>query len=137
MKLWLMLLLCFAIPLQGMASVRASHSPCVMEAGSARGSVTGGSAALEAQDAQTTLAAGSVSSASAAHGEDCCNEAGAATNDGQPCKTGQECSAPAFPLTGALRVLAVARSSAAVVDSPAALAPPGRPATVWRPPSHR
>lgn len=134
MKLWLMLLLCFAIPLQGMASVRASHSPCSMEAGSARQSVTGAGAASEARDAQTTLVA---DSAAASQVDDCCNDAESAAKSGQPCKTGQECSAPAFSLVSTMRVLAVTRSSATVPDSPAVLGPPGPPATVWRPPSHR
>lgn len=134
MKLWLMLLLCFAIPLQGMASVRASHSPCAMEAGLDRESVTGASATSGTLDDQATPAADSASDSQV---DDCCNDAETAAKSGQPCKTGQECSAPAFPLAGATRVLALTRSSTTVPDSPAVLGQSGPPATVWRPPSHR
>lgn len=69
--------------------------------------------------------------------DDCCNDGETRAKSGQPCKTGQECSAPAFPLTAARLDATVVSSSTPRPASPTAHGPTGQPATVWRPPADR
>ena len=79
-RLFLLTLLCFAIPLQGMASVRMLAAPCPMEQ----------------QDSMAQMQMSDMDQHTASAAEhDCCNDADTAAKTGKMCKTGQDCSVSA------------------------------------------
>ena len=115
MRFLIALMLCLALPLQGMAAWSAPGNPCPME--------------------DMVMAADG--SATADDMADCCNDALTFMETGQPCKTGMDCGAPVahVPPAGLLPTEALhpAERFAFLAAAPP---PPGR-STIWRPPSHR
>lgn len=109
----LLLVLCFAVPLQGFAALAAFEPHCPMEAASM----------------------GSMDDVDGAMMHDCCNDEETAAKTGKLCKTGQECSSGAqcllFPfMMPTVAPVAVERSS---LISP--FIPAFSPAGLWRPPT--
>jgi hypothetical protein len=116
MRLFLALLLCLAIPLQGWAAGASVQTPCPMEAAMA---LPDGLTGIDGDMPQG----------------DCCNDVDTARLTGQLCKAGQECPAP----TGWVAPPAIAMAQALPLSdllAPVPLVPPrGAPASIWRPPS--
>lgn len=75
-RLFLLTLLCLAIPLQGMASVHMLAAPCPMEQSDGMAQME-----MSEMDQQTASAAD----------HDCCNDAETTAKTGKMCKTGQDC----------------------------------------------
>lgn len=75
-RLFLLTLLCLAIPLQGVAGARMLSEPCPMEQSDHMAHMQGSD-----MDQQTASMAG----------HDCCNDADTAAKTGQMCKTGEHC----------------------------------------------
>jgi len=118
------LLLCLALPLQGLAAVMLP-APCPM---AAMTEATATAAEPAAAHAHAGMAA--------KHGSalaDCCN--GAAGRDGKPCKMGNDClAAPAMapaPVGPVLDLVPAAAPVLALIGGPARL----RLGSIWRPPS--
>jgi len=119
MRFLIALLLCLALPLQGMAAWSAPGEPCPMED--------------MVMAADTTAGADGPSEAMA----DCCNDALTFMETGQPCKTNMECGAPVASVPPAgLALTEAIRAPERFALAPAAPPPPGR-STIWRPPSYR
>ena len=116
MRLFLALLLCLALPLQGWGGGLRQQPPCPMEA------------AMAMQG--DLFHAGPVMAV-----DDCCNDAETFQLTGKMCKTGQECQAP----TGFVAPPVMALAQSLHVSELHAPAPPeplrGSPASIWRPPS--
>lgn len=120
MRLFLALLLCLALPLQGWAAGVSVQTPCPMEAEMALHD----SVADTDTDTDSNMPRG-----------DCCNDMDAARLTGKLCKTGQECPAPtgwvAHPVISMAQALPLGDLLAPVSQVP----PRGTPASIWRPPS--
>ncbi|MGE0155354.1 MAG: hypothetical protein AB7R90_22265, partial [Reyranellaceae bacterium] len=120
----LSLLLCLALPLQGLAAVMLP-SPCPMAA----------LAAATGQAATSESAHQDMSAQHAMHRADCCDEAGQPGGNGQPCQMDKACLAtptmapPPPALT--LDLIAASTPGLALVCGPTRL----RLAGIWRPPS--
>lgn len=118
MRLLLAILLCLAIPFQGIASARTVEPPCPMA-----------QAAIEVASDDHGRHAG----AAAAH--DCCNDEDAVAKTGKLCKTGQECKVgQAAALAAPVRLAPDTAPIWVLPTSPSGLLsfhPPG----VWRPPA--
>jgi hypothetical protein len=116
MRRWLLLLICAALPPQGIAAVRAAaQSPCPMQ-----------TQMLEQQ-------------ASAAMPDadlpDCCNDAETFARTGQPCKPMADVQLPSVAMLP-LRAVPGSVAPQARPAAPRAVAPPDDPAaTPWRPPA--
>lgn len=78
-RLFLLMLLCLAIPLQGIASVHMRSAPCPME---------------QSDNMAQMQMADMDQQAMADH--DCCNDADTAAKTGKMCKTGQDCPVSAL-----------------------------------------
>lgn len=110
--------LCLAVALQALAGTPSRDEPCPMAA----------EMAAMASDAGT---------ATGDPADDCCNDAATFAETGQPCKSGQDCQAPA------LWAVPVKPWTAPVLPPPAlqaaaiCAAPCGQAALVWRPPTLR
>ena len=115
MRLFIAILLCLAIPLQGWAAGAVVQAPCPM----------GDMVAMHADatsEAMADLA-------------DCCNDAATATLTGKLCKTGQECQAPTGWLTTPLQPIVQALPTSLLLVTATPTPPRGAPASVWRPPT--
>ncbi|MYZ53336.1 hypothetical protein [Malikia spinosa] len=116
MRLFLALLLCLALPLQGWGGGLRQQPPCPMEA------------AMAMQG--DLFHAGPVMAV-----DDCCNDAETFQLTGKMCKTGQECQAPtgfvAPPVMALAQTLPVSELHAPALPEPLR----GSPANIWRPPS--
>lgn len=121
MRRFVLFLLCLAIALQAWAGTQSRAEPCPMAA----------------DMVAMASAPGATASESGALGDDCCNDAATFAKTGQPCKTGQDCQAPA------LWAVPVTPWAAPVAPPPAlravavCAAPRGLAALVWRPPTLR
>lgn len=108
-RIFLVVLLCFAIPVQGVAGIVVAATPILMKDG----------LSVEAMDVATV--------------HDCCDDAGIAKS-GKPCKMGHGCQCGgqylAFPPTVCLRAPAMAGRFSRLAPFIHAFTPPG----VWRPP---
>jgi hypothetical protein len=112
-RIFLLLLLCVAIPLQGYAGLALQEKPCSM---------------MQAMMAKV---------ASANQVRPCCNDADTLKKTGKMCKTGQQCTSgshyftlvkiqpPAYAAAQALRFAPIALSLYSIVPVP-----------VWRPPAY-
>lgn len=122
MRLFLALLLCLALPLQGWAAGVSVQTPCPMEAEMALHD------SVADTDTDTDI------DSNMPRG-DCCNDMDAARLTGKLCKTGQECPAPtgwvAHPVISMAQALPLGDLLAPVSQVP----PRGTPASIWRPPS--
>ncbi|MGD9582827.1 MAG: hypothetical protein AB7V26_04025 [Lysobacterales bacterium] len=120
----LSLLLCLALPLQGLAAAMLP-SPCPMAA----------RAAAASQAAASEPAHQHMAAQHAMQRADCCNDADQSGGNGKPCKMGDAClAAPAMalpPLATVLDPIAAGAPGDALVCPPARL----RLAGIWRPPS--
>lgn len=118
--------LCLALALQSWAGSQSSSEPCPM------------AAEMAANMTAMASAVGSDTADTGALGGDCCNDAATFAETGQPCKTGQDCQAPAtwaVPATPwADPPLVPPPCLQAAEDCPA---PRGLAASVWRPPTSR
>ena len=116
MRLFLALLLCLALPLQGWGGGLRLQPPCPMEAA-------------------MTMQGDSFHAGQEMAMDDCCNDAETFQLTGKMCKTGQECQAP----TGFVAPPVMALAQSLHVSELHAPAPPdplrGSPASIWRPPS--
>jgi hypothetical protein len=112
MRSFIVLLLCLALGLYGIAGASAFEPPCPMEA-----------------DASAMMAGMPASPG------DCCNDADTADHTGDACKTGQACK---LPNSGVIVSFQAALPSLAP-DQPTLIARPSVPsfhfADIWRPPS--
>jgi hypothetical protein len=116
-RLFLLMLLCLAVPLQGIAGMRMLSAPCPMESGHM--------AQMQIADMDQQAMAD----------HDCCNDAETVAKTGKMCKTGQDCqvsvlypasrvsslSLPVAPATQYLSLVLPVRSFDA--------------SSVWRPPA--
>ncbi len=117
LRRWLLLLLCWTLPLQATAFAWTVQSPCPMAAEMA-GLLAVGERAAEGLP-------------------DCCNDAQTFAQTGKACKTGQECTAPmpALAPTHAVGATGLLRHDPPRCATLASSAAP--PATLWRPPTVR
>lgn len=79
LRLFLLMLLCVAVPLQGIAGVHMLSAPCPMEQ-------SVGMAQMQIADMDQQAMAD----------HDCCNDAETAAKTGKMCKTGQDCPVSAL-----------------------------------------
>ena len=116
MRLFLALLLCLALPLQGWGGGLRLQPPCPMEAA-------------------MTMQGDSFHAGQEMAMDDCCNDAETFQLTGKMCKTGQECQAPtgfvAPPVVSVAQALPLSDLHAPVPREPLR----GSPASIWRPPS--
>jgi hypothetical protein len=116
MRLFLLLWLSLALPLQGWGGGIRQQAPCPMEAAMAMA----GDPAGAGMDLSMT---------------DCCNDAETFMQTGQPCKPGQACQTPA----GWVAPVVLSAVQALPLNDLRAPVPPGplrgTPASIWRPPS--
>lgn len=111
-RLFLCLLLCFAIPVQGMASVAAFNTPCPM------------------QQAMENMA-------QADELPPCCNDAETFAKTGKMCKTGQQCQTGSSQYPGSVLVIQAPLAPQPVwFERVALFVPAFDPAGVWRPPAY-
>lgn len=119
MRLFIAILLCLSIPLQGWAAGAGVQAPCPM------GDMMAIQAEIQANGANEAIA----------DIADCCNDAATAALTGKLCKTGQECQAPtgwlALPSQPVVQVLPTSILLLTSTPSP----PDGAPVSVWRPPT--
>lgn len=110
-RLFLLLILCLAIPLQGFAAAVAFEPPCPME----------------------MTSDGDTAAVSAMH--DCCNDADTVAKTGKACKTGQKCPSGgqylAFPPVMHSFTSSASDRLSLIAPFPHAFTPSG----VWRPPT--
>lgn len=118
MRLFLALILCLAIPFQGIARAHAIEPPCPM-----------------AQFAADLSAADQVAHAMTMIEHDCCNDADSVAKTGKLCKTGQECKVGQSVALAAPVRLTPDRVPTQVAAHLPALLPPSHPPSVWRPPA--
>lgn len=117
-RLFLLMLLCFAVPIQGIAEVHVLSAPCPMEQSDHM-------AQMQMVDMDTQDMAN----------HDCCNDIETVAKTGKMCKTGQDCPVSAlYPASLAI--------SLSVVMAPATLHPSlvlsvrsFDASSVWRPPA--
>lgn len=116
MHLFLALLLCLTLPLQGWSGGVRHQAPCPMEA----------AMAMQADAVDAVLGPAM---------DDCCNDAETFRQTGQLCKTGQECPAPTGFLVPPVLPLAQALPVLDLQSPPPTTPRRGTPASIWRPPS--
>lgn len=113
---FLLTLLCLAIPLQGMAGVRAIEQPCPMEQEMAQMD----------HDQQVAIAAE----------HDCCNDPETAAHTGKFCKTGIDCQISAqYATVSVTTALSLPALQAAHYPVPVFAAQSFDASSVWRPPT--
>lgn len=117
-RLFLLMLLCLAIPLQGIAGVHMLSAPCPMEQ-------SGGMAQMQMADMDQQAMAD----------HDCCNDADTAAKTGKMCKTGQDC--PVSALYPASVVSSLPPSVAPTTQYPSLVLSVRTfdASSVWRPPT--
>lgn len=117
-RLVLLMLLCLAVPLQGIAGIHMLSAPCPMEQSDSMGPMQ--MADMEPQ-------------AMADH--DCCNDAQTATKTGKMCKTSQDC--PVSTLYPANFGSSLSLSAGPVTQYPSLVLSVRTfdPSSVWRPPT--
>jgi hypothetical protein len=113
MKTLLLLILCFAIPLQGFAALAAFETHCPMEA----------------------VSMGSMDDADDPMMRDCCNDPDTVAKTGKLCKMGQECSSGAQCLLFPSVMSAVAPVDAERFSLISPFIPLLSAAGLWRPPT--
>lgn len=118
LRLFLLMLLCLAIPLQGVAGVHMLSAPCPMEQ-------SGGTAQATMADMDQQAMAD----------HDCCNDAETAAKTGKMCKTGQDC--PVSALYPASFVSSLPLSVAPTMQYPSLVLSVRtfEASSVWRPPT--
>jgi hypothetical protein len=117
MRLFIALLLCLAIPLQGWAAGAVDQAPCPM----------GDMVAMQAEAASEEMEMADLGA--------CCNDAATAALSGKLCKTGQECQAPTGWLGTLSQPVIQAQPSSALLVTGTPTPPRGSLASVWRPPT--
>lgn len=114
LRLILLAFMCVAIPLQGIAAMRSSITPCPMEQRQAQ----------EVTDMDMHIA-----------DHDCCNDEETAAKTGKMCKTGQECQTG--QMISVLLPEMVSPSPSSDNYSPLVLSARSfDTSNVWRPPAH-
>lgn len=114
MRATMIFFLCILVALQGMASPRLPEPPCPM--------MQSMSASMADMDGGQL--------------HDCCTDVETALKTGQPCKSGQVCSAPAAWALTALPATHFQSEFSSDLASTSGLFPPSHhPAGVWRPPT--
>ena len=114
MRLFLFVLLYFAIAFHGSAYAHAFEQPCLVKQGT------------------TAVVTGHSSSVSI---DDCCNDADMAAKTGSPCKTGQACS-PTGAFMGLSSKIETHALPASLPVQMVTLIPPSlNPSAIWRPPT--
>ncbi len=119
-RLFLLMLLSLAVPLQGMAGVHMLAAPCPMEPSS-------GMARMQMSDSEQAIAG------AAEH--DCCNDAVTAAKTGQMCKTGQDCPVSALYPAGLSAALTLSVTPATHYPSLVLSVRTFDASSVWRPPA--
>lgn len=114
-RLFLLTLLCLALPLQGMAGVRMAASPCPME--------------------QEMMAMSTDQQDMAAMDHDCCNDAATAAKTGKMCKTSQDCQVSVQYLVIPQFSIALPSADSAHYPSIALSVQSFDASSVWRPPT--
>lgn len=114
MRFLIALMLCLALPLQGMAAWSTPGDPCPME-----DMVMTADASVAPDDMA-----------------DCCNDALTFMETGQPCKTGMDCGAPVAHMPPASPLPTTAAHAPERFAFTAATPPPPGHSAIWRPPSH-
>jgi hypothetical protein len=117
-----LIVLCLAVALQAWAGSPSGDEPCPM------------AAEMAAEMAAMASAAGT---ATGDLGDDCCNDAATFAKTGQPCKSGQDCQAPALWAVPVKPWVAPVLQPPALQTAALCAAPCGGPALVWRPPALR
>ncbi len=117
MRLFIALLLCLTIPLQGWAVSAGVQAPCPM----------GDMVAMQAESVSEEMEMADLGA--------CCNDAATAALTGKLCKTGQECQAPTSWLGALSQPVIQAQPSSALLVTGTPTPPRGSPASVWRPPT--
>ena len=107
LRLCLILLICLALPLAGMAGIQAPADPCPMQAA--------GMASMMDM------------------GQDCCEDTGSSSEHGNPCKPGQECKTASLLQVELIKSPITFAAPVALVFSGDFL-PERTPSVVWRPP---
>lgn len=107
LRLCLLLLISFTLPLSGMAGVQSPSEPCPMK--------TAGMAKMVDMD------------------QDCCDDMGAPSDHGKPCKPGLECKTASVLQVTYVKPAANLASPIAATDVSDFL-PERTPSGVWRPP---
>lgn len=117
-RLFLLMLLCLAVPLQGLADVHMLSAPCPMEQSDHMAQMQ-----MVDMDAQTMA------------DHDCCNDAETAAKTGKMCKTGQDCPVSALYPASLVISLSVAVAPATLHPSLVLSVRSFNASSVWRPPA--
>lgn len=118
-RLFLLMLLCLAVPLQGIANVHMLSAPCPMEQSDPM--------------AQKMQMADMDAQAMADH--DCCNDAETVAKTGKMCKMGQDCPVSALYPASLAASLSLPVAPAAVHPSLVLSVRSFDASSVWRPPA--
>lgn len=125
MRRFILFVLCLAVALQAWAGTQSRDEPCPM------------SAEMMVDMVAMASAAGATAAEPGALGDDCCNDAATFAKTGQPCKSGQDCQAPALWAVPVTPWAAPVAPPPALRAAAVCAAPCGLSALVWRPPTLR